>query len=75
VTSDQKIANVEAQITACEQGRTDVITCPYCCEQNREQFPLCCEMLGKCVAAILIRKDMHDKAEHAERILEKVQSN
>lgn len=75
MTPDQKIANIEAQITACEKGHTNTITCPYCGEQNREQFPLCCEKLGRAVAAILIRKDVQEKAEMAERIAEKVSAN
>jgi hypothetical protein len=75
MTSDQKIANIEAQITACQQGRTNAITCPYCNKQNVEGNPLCCNTFARAVAAILLRKDMRAKAEHAERILEKVQSN
>ncbi len=75
MTADERLRNVEAQITACEQGRTNVITCPYCMKQNVEGQPLCCNALGRAVAAILIRKDMQDKTEHAEKILEKVQSN
>jgi len=75
MTPDQKVANIEAQITACEQGRTNVITCPYCDKQNVEGQPLCCNALGRAVAAILIRKDLKEKAEQAERIAESVSRN
>ena len=75
MTSEQKIAYVEKQIAACKQGRQNSINCPYCDSQNIEGNPLCCDLLGRAVAAILIRQDMKAKAEHAERIMEKVQSN
>lgn len=75
MTPDQKIANIESQITACEQGRTNVITCPYCYQQNVEGQPLCCNLMGRAVAAILLRKDLQEKAEQAERIAEKVSNN
>jgi len=75
MNSDQKIAYVEKQITACEKGRQNTINCPYCEAHNREGEALCCEKMGRAVAAILIRKDVQEKADHAERILEKVAQN
>jgi hypothetical protein len=75
MTSEQKIAYIEKQIHACEQGRQNAINCPYCDEQNIEGNPLCCVLMGRAVAAILINKDDKERMEHAERILEKVQAN
>lgn len=75
MTPEQKIKNVEAQILACEQGRTDCITCPYCRKANYNGNPLCCEKFGRLVAAILIRKEDGDRAEVAEQIAEKVSRN
>ncbi len=75
MTPDQKIENIEKQITACEQQRTNVITCPYCDKQNIEGNPLCCNAMARAVAAILMRKELHDKQEHAERIAEQVSRN
>lgn len=75
MTSEQKIAYIEKQIHACEQGRQNSINCPYCDSQNIEGNPLCCALMGRAVAAILINKDDKERMEHAERILEKVQAN
>jgi hypothetical protein len=75
MTSEQKIEYIAKQIHAAEQGRQNAINCPYCDEQNIEGNPLCCVLMGRAVAAILINKDDKERAEHAERILEKVQAN
>ncbi len=111
MTADQKVAYVEKQVTALEQGKTNVLNCPYCGEQNREgdcpdrcpdcghglvvqladgrwecealgceatgtwRNPLCCVPLGRAVAAVIMGKETREKAEHAERIAEKVASN
>jgi hypothetical protein len=75
MTSEQKIAYVEKQINACRQGRQNAINCPYCDEQNIEGNPLCCELFATACAAILVNNWDKERAEHAERILEKVQAN
>jgi uncharacterized protein CbrC (UPF0167 family) len=75
LTAEQKIENIEKQIMACEQQRTNILTCPYCMRQNIEGEPLCCHPFARAVAAILLRKELHDKAEEAERIAEKVTRN
>jgi hypothetical protein len=43
--------------------------------QNLPGEPLCCHPFARAVAAILLRKELHDKAEEAERIAEKVTRN
>lgn len=75
MNADERIEFIEKQITACEQQRTNVITCPYCDKQNVEGHPLCCNAMGRAVAAILLRKDLQEKADHAERIAEQVSRN
>ncbi len=75
MTSEQKVQYVEAQITAAEQGRQNVLNCPYCGGKNIEGEPLCCISFARAAAAVLIRKEGHDQIEHAERILEKVERN
>ena len=75
MTAEQKLQNVEAQITAAEQGRTNVLNCPYCGKHNVQGEPLCCTSFGRAVAAVLLRKERDDQVEHAERILEKVERN
>ncbi len=75
MTPEQKIEYIEKQITACQQDRTNAINCPYCDEHNVEGNPLCCEKFARAVAAIVLRKDLHQKQEHAERIAEQVSRN
>jgi len=82
MSGEEKIALVEEQITDLERARKlgvksyhQSILCPYCDKNNFEGQPLCCVKLGQAVAAILMRKDVQDKAEHVERILEKAESN
>ncbi len=75
MTSEQKIAFIEKQIIACQQDRQSAINCPYCDSQNIEGNPLCCELFARAVAAIMVNKDDKMRAEHAERIIEKVQAN
>ncbi len=75
MTADERIQYIEKQIAACELDRTNAINCPYCDSQNIEGNPLCCNTFARAVAAILLRKDLHDKSREAERIIEKVQTN
>lgn len=75
MTPEQKIASIEAQIAACERGATNIITCPYCDEQNKQGQPLCCETFAKAAMAIIQRQGTHELVEHAERIAEQVSRN
>jgi hypothetical protein len=75
MTGEDKIRYIEKQMIACQQERQNAINCPYCDSQNIEGSPLCCELFARAVAAIMVNKDDKIRAEHAERILEKVQAN
>ena len=83
MTAEQKIENVERQIDDLMRARRigvkpygkGSIHCPYCDSDHVEGEPLCCEKLGRAVAAILLRKDVQEKAEMAERIAESVSRN
>jgi hypothetical protein len=75
LTGEQKIDYIAKQIRAAREGRQNAINCPYCDSQNIEGNPLCCELFARAVAAIMVNKDDKIRAEHAERILEKVQAN
>ncbi len=75
MTAEGKIKYVEKQILAAKQGRQNAINCPYCDSQNIEGNPLCCELLARLVAAILVRTGDRARRETMERVLEKVQSN
>ena len=76
MSPEDKIKNVEAQIAACMRGATNVITCPYCGEQNTQGSErLCCADMGLTVRAILRKQALGEVIEHAERIAEKVAMN
>ena len=73
MTAQAKIANVEAQIEACEAGRTNVITCPYCGTQNWEPGPddspaLCCRLFAAAALAIIERQAIEEQKRIAERV-------
>ena len=59
MSADSKIANIEAQIAAVEEGRTNVITCPYCGAQNIEP-PMCCRLFAAAALAIIERQEMKE---------------
>ena len=76
MSAESKIADIEAQIEACEAGRTNVITCPYCGEKNWEpelgQSPtLCCRLFAAAALAILERQAVEEQ----KRIVERVSCN
>lgn len=83
MTAEQKIENIECQIDDLMRARRigvrpygkGSIHCPYCDSTHVEGEPLCCNSMGRAVAAILLRKDVQEKAETAERIAEKVTRN
>jgi hypothetical protein len=72
MTAEQKIRNVERQITACERGGNEGILCPYCGTLNAlvVEEPLCCADLGIAVEAILHRKEVGDHIRKCDRIME-----
>jgi len=75
MTAEQRIAYVEKQIAAVDQGRQNTLNCPYCDAQNLPGDPFCCLTFGRAIAAIMIRRDMREKADEAEKIAEKVSRN
>ncbi len=82
MSPEEKIRNLEFQIGSMERfaqiglkPERGTILCTYCGAANYEGQPLCCNLMGRAVAAILLRKDLQEKAEKAERIAEKVGQN
>jgi len=56
MTSTEKLAYVEVQICACENGEVNALVCPYCGELHAKGAPLCCETFAKaCVGAIKLQ--------------------
>ena len=77
MTADQKISYIEKQMVAVQNERQNTVNCPYCDAHNMPgETPLCCLQFARASAvAILLRWDLRDKAEHAQRIAEKVSQN
>jgi hypothetical protein len=68
---DPKIANIEAQINAAMQGRTNIITCPYCGVQNHAgRDRLCCEDFGLVVRAVLRKQAQYETLDTASHIMD-----
>ena len=72
MTSEEKIANVNAQLDAIIEERTNVLHCPYCETNNQQGEELCCMTLAKAIEAILDRKHVHDLAQLAARIADRL---
>lgn len=72
LTAEQKIRNVERQITDSERYGNEGIACPYCGVFNAldVEEPLCCADLGLAVEAILHRKEVVDHIRKCDRIME-----
>lgn len=70
---DPRIVSVEAQINACMKGETNVITCPFCNAQNKqENESLCCPDFGLVVRAILRKQAQGEVLDHASRIADRI---
>lgn len=75
MTSEQKLENVRKQMKAVEEGRTNTITCPYCCASLKKGDQLCCDTFLKASMAIIERQGVQEQIDNAERITEKVSLN
>ncbi len=75
MTGEDKIKYIAKQIRAAKESRQNAINCPYCDSQNIEGNPLCCELFAAAVAAILVNNWDKERADTAERIMEKVSQN
>lgn len=82
MTPEQKIADIERQMKACEEGRTNALNCPYCGTQTMMKpdptdtdYPLdmlCCDTLSIAVLAILDRWAADSERQRFEQIYENV---
>ena len=71
LTPEQKIAWVEAQI----HGLAQIITCPYCGADNVEgNESLCCDLMGKAVAAVLDRLESQAELDKVARLCDAVEN-
>ena len=75
MTAGQKIAYIEKQMIAVMNERQNTVNCPYCDTHNMSGETLCCGPFTRASAAILLRWDVKEKMEHAQRIAEKVSRN
>ena len=75
MSPEEKLDYVRKQIHACEEARTNVITCPYCGQINQVGEPLCCETFAKAAMAIISADGVKERIELAERIGEAASRN
>ena len=74
-SAERRIENVYAQVKACDEGRTNVITCPYCGGLNKEDVDFCCELFGQASIAALERLRVEQGIEVARKITERHANN
>ncbi len=74
-SAELRMENVYAQVKACDEGRTNVITCPYCGGINKEDVEFCCDLFGKASIAALERLRYEQAKETAERVMERHSRN
>lgn len=76
MNAEQKIANIEAQMRAAREKRTNVITCPYCAVQNiEENESVCCPLFAAAVTAILHRWDTQTRLDQVARVADMASRN
>jgi hypothetical protein len=75
MTGEAKLNNIAAQIKACEEGRTNVITCPYCNIATFAGDAMCCKPIAVAISAILDRKELEERLSLADQIVNKVLQN
>lgn len=75
MTAEERLAYIEKQVAAVDQDRQNTLNCPYCDSQNLPGEPFCCVQFGRAIAAIMIRRDVREKIDHVERVMEKVSRN
>ena len=74
-SAEKRIQNIYAQVKACDEGRTNVITCPYCGGLNKEDVEFCCDLFGKASVAALERIRVEQSKEVVERVMERHHNN
>ena len=75
MTEQQKIHNIEEQITAIERGTLKNIKCPYCDCFNTPGEDMCCKLFVLAFIAITDRKRGQEMIDHVEQVMEKVSRN
>ena len=76
MTPEQKIANVEAQVLAlrrmheADRSALGTLICPYCGGENLEKYGICCDLLRKAMAAVVIKLKDAEDVEFFQRIQE-----
>lgn len=75
MTAEDKLANIEAQVTACSEGRTNVMNCPYCSGHTKNGDTFCCLVMATAVYAILLRQAQGELIDHAARIADRIAMN
>lgn len=72
MTPEQRIADVERQMSLCERNEADAIECPYCGILTPRGGPICCDLFAKAAMAILRAWAKRDALRQFEEIAERI---
>lgn len=70
MTGAEKIAFVSQQIADVRSGESNKLFCPYCQGKNRSGETFCCDLMTKCVTAILEHEQVVNEVKLQEAIAE-----
>lgn len=70
MTGDEKIEFVARQIADLREGETKTLACPYCQGLTRKGKEFCCDMMTKCVQAVLDREHLEAETRLQEAVME-----
>jgi len=74
-SAERRLENIYAQVKACDEGRTNVITCPYCGGLNKPDVDFCCDLFGKASLAALERLRVEQSTQVVKRVMERHNQN
>lgn len=76
MTVIEKVKEAESRIRLTMAGELDILTCPFCGEQNAPDIPLlCCTPLSDMVNAICDHVELKEQLRHVERVVDRLNSN
>jgi hypothetical protein len=68
MNAEKRLENIYAQVKACDEGRTNTITCPYCAGINQDGVDFCCKLFGQAAIAALERLRVEQATELCAKI-------
>lgn len=75
MTSEEKIASVEAQVRLIRDGSRRKLDCPYCSQSMRFGDRPCCDLLYRLVTAVAEKLNLEDHEDVFKRIQDRAYVN